>query len=123
METPANNDLRSSAKHPRSSAFDKARKKKRGVRRPGAGAPSGNFNALKHGRHSMQFAALGAVMASNPRLRDSLLALARRHGLKQAKAEEIGCDVLLRFLKHADDIAAGRTKKRFLPDGFQDLAD
>ena len=112
MGTPTNNNPNPSARK---------RKKKRGGRRPGAGAPKGNLNAFKHGRYSMQFAALGAVMASNPKLRDTLLALAERHGLKQAKAEEIGWDVLLRFLKHADDIAAGRTSKPFLPDDFQSL--
>jgi hypothetical protein len=83
----------------------------------------GQTPARLAGRTPVWAGALGAVMASNPRLRDTLLALAERHGLKQARAEEIGWDVLLRFLKHADGVAAGRTKKPFLPDDFHSLAD
>ena len=60
-----------------------------GGRRPGAGAPRGNLNGFKHGRRSRQLADAAMVLAANPRLRATLIALANRAGLKQAKAEEI----------------------------------
>jgi len=48
----------------------------KGGPRPGAGAPRGNLNALKHGRRSTQFSQLGLLLAANPKIRDALLALA-----------------------------------------------
>ncbi len=83
----------------------------RGGRRPGAGAPKGNLNALKHGRRSAQFAMLGAILASNPKVRDNLLALARRHELRQDRADEIASDLLTRLLQHARDIARGKPSR------------
>ena len=57
----------------------------RGGRRPGAGATRGNMNALKHGGYSRQFAHVGALLASNSKIREALLAIAARHNLRQAK--------------------------------------
>lgn len=54
--------------------------KKRGGARPGAGAPRGNLNALKHGRRSRQFAQIGALLVADPALLRSLLDLAARRG-------------------------------------------
>lgn len=61
----------------------------RGGKRPGAGAPKGNLNALKHGRYSQQFAKVGALMAADPKLRAHLFDIADRVQLKQQKASEI----------------------------------
>jgi hypothetical protein len=66
-------------------------------RRPGAGAPKGNLNGFKHGRRSRQLSEAVMIMAANPKLRDTLVALANRAGLKQAKAE----DVAARFFVNA----------------------
>ena len=73
------------------------RKRGWGGRRPGAGAPKGNLNGFKHGRRSRQLAEAVAILAANPKVRDSLVALANRAGLKQAKAEDVGA----RFLVNA----------------------
>ncbi len=82
--------------------------KKRGGRRPGAGAPKGNLNALKHGRRSAQFSELGALLVSIPQARDALLALARRHRLKQRRAEDVANLLLQRLVQRAHQIRNAR---------------
>ena len=81
---------------------------RRGGRRPGAGAPKGNLNALKHGRRSAQFAELGVLLASIPQAHDALLALARRHGLKQRRAEDVANLLLQRLLERTHQIRNAR---------------
>ncbi len=85
-----------------------AKKPRRGGRRPGAGAPPGNLNALKHGRRSAQFAQLGALLASSPQAREALLGLARRHRLKQRRAEQVAALLLQRLIQRARQIQEGR---------------
>jgi len=80
----------------------------RGGPRPGAGAPRGNLNALKHGRRSTQFSQLGLLLAANPKIRDALLALARRHQIKQRRADEVAALLFTRLFQHARQVAAGR---------------
>ena len=43
----------------------------RGGRRPGAGAPKGNYNAFKDGRNSRRLRELAAILALIPRTRRS----------------------------------------------------
>ncbi len=81
---------------------------RRGGRRPGAGAPPGNLNALKHGRRSTQFAELGALLASIPQARDALLGLARRHQLKQRRAEQVAALLLQRLIERAGQLGYAR---------------
>jgi hypothetical protein len=95
--------------------------RRRGGRRPGAGAPRGNLNALKHGRYSAQFAALGTLIALNPRLRETILALAQRHNLKAKKAEAATVELFGHIMRHAAEVAAGRTDKPFLPNDLKRL--
>lgn len=92
---------------------------KRGGRRPGAGAPKGNLNALKHGRRSRQFAELGAMVASAPGATPALLALAGRTQAKQRRADEIASEAFIRFYQHCKDIAEGKSS----PGPFQALAE
>jgi hypothetical protein len=80
-------NLRASAVNRRSSALK--RRGGWGGRRPGAGAPRGNLNGFKHGRRSRQLAVAAAVLAANPKLRETLLTIGRRAGVEQAKAEEV----------------------------------
>jgi hypothetical protein len=84
-------------------------KSRRGGRRPGAGAPPGNLNALKHGRRSTQFAALGAILAAMPETRRALLDLARRHNTRQRKAEQVAALLFERLLQRAQHIAETRS--------------
>ena len=59
----------------------------RGGPRPGAGAPTGNLNAYKHGKTSRQHARLAEIIASDP----EALALAREilFGEKKRQARRI----------------------------------
>jgi hypothetical protein len=79
----------------------------RGGRRPGAGAPKGNMNALKHGRRSRQLAEVCALLASDPDTRNTLLALADRHDLQRLKAIDVATEILgkmiVRGLKRGAD--------------------
>jgi len=95
------------SEHPCPSVARKG-KSKRGGRRPGAGAPKGNLNALKHGRHSKQFAALGALVVTNPTVREALLAWGVRHDLKNQKIEDLAGHFFDRLMIHARDIAEGK---------------
>ena len=59
----------------------------RGGRRPGAGAPAGNLNALKHGAHSAYIHALVQALAAHPTTREALIRLARRRRAQKREAE------------------------------------
>jgi len=65
-----------------------------GGRRPGAGAPKGNLNALKHGRTSRRQAELLEIIMEIPETRDALIELANRNRRLRKKAEE-GYGVLM----------------------------
>ena len=73
----------------------------RGGKRPGAGAPRGNMNNLKHGRYSRQFAQVGALLASDPTVRAALLEIGKRHELKQRKANEVAALLLTMLFERA----------------------
>ena len=59
----------------------------RGGKRPGAGAPAGNLNALKHGAHSTYIHALVQALAAHPTTREALIRLARRRRAQKREAE------------------------------------
>ena len=65
-----------------------------GGRRPGAGAPKGNLNALKHGRNSRRQAQLVEALMQVPQTRDTLIALGKRNRRLRRQAEE-GAGVLM----------------------------
>ena len=80
----------------------------RGGKRPGAGAPRGNMNNLKHGRYSTQFAALGAAIATNPKISDAILSLGHKHQIKARTAEETVAIFFTRMFGLADKRAGGK---------------
>ena len=65
-----------------------------GGRLPGAGAPKGNLNALKHGRNSRRQAQLVEALMQVPETRDTLIALGKRNRRLRRQAEE-GAGVLM----------------------------
>jgi len=65
-----------------------------GGRRPGAGAPKGNMNALKHGRYSRRQVRLIEALMEVPEARDTMIALAKRNRRARKQAEE-GAGVLM----------------------------
>jgi hypothetical protein len=78
----------------------------RGGRRPGAGAPKGNMNNLKHGLYSRQFAQVGALLASNPTVRQALLTVAQRQHLQQQRADQAAALLLARLFQRAQSVAS-----------------
>ena len=57
----------------------------RGGKRPGAGAPRGNVNALRHGLHSQQFRQLVQQLAAIPEMRLFLARFAELHARQPAR--------------------------------------
>jgi len=96
-------------RNPRQSAA----KKGRGGRRPGAGAPKGNMNALKHGLRSKQFAKMGALIAQSPEARDALLQMAERWDNEKVKADQIAANILARVITRG--LQRGRDRLIVLP--------
>jgi len=92
------------------------KKSKRGGRRPGAGAPRGNMNALKTGAYSRQFAELGRLLAGDPRIRAVLLGVATRAGRKFKTANEEAAYLLTKWAerveKNAEAKYAPKSRKR-----------
>lgn len=73
----------------------------RGGRRPGAGAPHGNLNALKHGRDSAYVQALLQALAAHPATREALIRLARRQRAHKRQAERTAALILSQLLDRA----------------------
>jgi len=70
----------------------------RGGKRPGAGAPAGNLNALKHGAHSTYIHALVQTLAAHPATREALIRLARRRRAQKREVERAAALLLSTLL-------------------------
>jgi hypothetical protein len=70
----------------------------RGGRRPGAGAPKGNLNGLRHGRNSDQVKRLVDALVRIPEARDILLAQRRSELRQQKRARRTAAALLARIL-------------------------
>jgi len=86
----------------------------RGGKRPGAGAPKGNLNALKHGGRSKQFKQLGEIVAASPKARKLLLRYANRARSQQRRADELAAQVIEQVLKRG--LVRGRERLILLPE-------
>ena len=71
----------------------------RGGRRPGAGAPRGNLNAMKHGETSRQMQHLATALALVPGTRKALLRLMARQRRQQAQARTVATTILANLLR------------------------
>ncbi len=76
-----------------------SRPSRRGGRRPGAGAPKGNLNALKHGENSRQLQQLAIALSLVPDARKALNRLARRQRRRQARARTVAVTLLVNLLR------------------------
>jgi hypothetical protein len=85
----------------------------RGGKRPGAGAPKGNINALKHGRRSRRLSELGAQVAASPSARRILLRLAEREDLEVREADRIAANIIDQVLERG--LKRGRDRLILLP--------
>ena len=86
----------------------------RGGKRPGAGAPKGNLNALKHGERSKQFARLGATIAASPKARSLLLRYADRFDAQRRRADELAGNVIDQIISRG--LVRGRERLILLPE-------
>ncbi len=66
----------------------------RGGKRPGAGAPRGNTNAVKTGRHSVRLRAIAKALSTVPEIRDLLLEAERRQHKEQRQAQRLALRAL-----------------------------
>jgi hypothetical protein len=131
------NNLRPSAKNQRSSASSAGQRADQtigenqcpsvvkrgngwGGRRPGAGAPRGNTNALKHGRTSRRQAQLLEAALDIPQVRQTLIDFANRERRRRKKAEEGYGVMMTRLLEkvaaavHSEENDQGQNNQEFL---------
>jgi hypothetical protein len=76
-----------------------------GGRRPGAGAPKGNLNALKHGRFSRYQKALIGALLQVPETREVMTALAKRQQAQRRLAEQGGAALMSELLRRTGQVA------------------
>ena len=79
-------------------------KGKHGGRRPGAGAPRGNLNSLKHGRNSRYHQKLLATLITVPEVAEALVRLAERRRKQQRKTEAAAAEALADLFQRAGQI-------------------
>ncbi len=75
------------------------RPSRRGGRRPGAGAPKGNLNALKHGANSQQLQQLAIALSLVPDARKALARLVRRQRRQQSQDRTVAIKLLTNLLR------------------------
>ena len=80
-------------------ATNGSRPSRRGGRRPGAGAPKGNLNALRHGENSRQLQQLALALSLVPDARKALNRLARRQRRREARARTVAVTLLANLLR------------------------
>jgi hypothetical protein len=73
-------------------------KKKRGGPRPGSGPPTGNLNALKHGRFSRRHKIILETILEVPEAREALIGVMKRNRQRQKHAELEAAYLLMRWL-------------------------
>jgi hypothetical protein len=78
----------------------------RGGRRPGAGAPTGNTNALKTGRHSIRVKAVIDALLADPETREVLLRIGAKGRTRNVYARELA--IAMTRLMHDQPIAEAK---------------
>src|SRR2546428_5136675 len=81
-----------------------------GGRRPGAGAPKGNLNALKHGRNSRRQAQLVEALMQVPQTRDTLIALGKRNRRLRRQAEDAAGVLMTRLPENVAQITLNQAR-------------
>jgi hypothetical protein len=94
-----------------------------GGRRPGAGAPKGNMNGLKHGMRSRQVSELGAAVNASPRITGTLLKIGARHVRQSKSAEQTIALILAALVQRANKLTDGKLLNDESSRAFADLLD
>ncbi len=97
---------------------------RRGGRRPGAGAPKGNLNALKHGLRSRQMRDLALMLARSPTMRTFLSRAAQLSAQRrsQLEAEHAASLAVAAWIRHRDVIGRGAPPIEHMPPPLTDRA-
>lgn len=94
-------------------------KRPHGGRRPGAGAPRGNLNALKHGHNSTYQQRLLEALVTVPEIAEALAALAARRRKQQRKAEAGAAALLADLLRRTGEVVLAPEDNQ--PENNQEL--
>jgi len=76
-----------------------------GGRRPGAGAPKGNLNALKHGRYSRYQSAVIEALLQVPETREVMIAISKRQRAQTRRAEQGGAALMSELVRNIGILA------------------
>jgi len=76
-----------------------------GGRRPGAGAPRGNLNALKHGRYSRYQRALIEALLQVPETRDVMIKISKRQRAQARRAEQGAAALMSELVRRVGRLA------------------
>ena len=77
----------------------------RGGRRPGAGAPKGNHNALKTGKYSKRFREAMSNLINTPEFRAILVSYQKRQIKNQQLADHVVKEAIRRYMLKANNYA------------------
>ena len=76
----------------------------RGGKRPGAGAPKGNLNAVKTGQYSVRLRAIARALSDVPQVRDLLMETERLQNKQQRKAQRLALRALQDIVSGIPDV-------------------
>jgi hypothetical protein len=76
-----------------------------GGRRPGAGAPKGNLNALKHGRYSRYQRELIEAMLQVPEVREIMIKISGRQRAQTRRAEQGAAALMSELVRRVGRLA------------------
>ena len=76
----------------------------RGGKRPGAGAPRGNLNAVKSGQYSVRLRAIAKALSEVPQVRDMIAEAERRQNKQQHKAQRLALQALQEIVSGIPDV-------------------
>ena len=75
-----------------------------GGKRPGAGAPRGNLNAVKTGQYSVRLRAIARALSDVPQVRDLLMETERLQNKQQRKAQRLALQALQDIVSGIPDV-------------------
>jgi len=74
-----------------------------GGRRPGAGAPKGNMNSYRDGRHSSYQRRIAEIMADIPELHAAMIKIARRNKKKKQQVEAGAAELMAEVFRRVGE--------------------
>ncbi len=100
----SNNPANPERVYPERSRREGHERGRKGGRRPGAGAPKGNLNAVKTGSYSIRLKAIAKALSEVPAIRDMLIETERRQSKQQRKAQRLALQALQDIVSGIPDV-------------------